>query len=404
MWEEIRANRRRSAFLVVAMAGLLFGLGWALGEVLLGGYGSAGLVLAFLVWMVLTLVSYFQGDTIFLKLSRAREIKRDDHPVLWNVVEEMQIAAGLATMPRVFIIEDPAPNAFATGRKPETASVAVTTGLLERLSRDELQGVVAHELGHIDNRDVLYMMIVGVMLGTVVLLADVGVRSLFWGGGRTTDNRGSGQAQLIMLAVALVIIILAPIAAQLIYFAVSRKREYLADATGARLTRYPPGLASALEKISSTPKRLKSATRATAPMYIVNPFRQATKKWRGLVSTHPSTEERVRILRSMAGGAGLVSYDSAFKQVTGRPVGVVPAGALRRAEEVAERGQEAPDSSTALGRLREATDALWRAGQFVFIACACGTRLKVPPDYAGRTISCPHCDRPQRVERPSEGS
>src|SRR4030042_1055349 len=200
----------------------------------------------------------------------------------------MSTAAGLPKLPEVYIIDEAAPNAFATGRDPQHAVVAVTAGLLETLNRDELQGVIAHELGHVANRDVLYMMMVGVMMGTIVLLADIGGRAFFWGGGRRrTSSRSGGQAQLIILIVAIVLMILAPLVAQLIYLAISRRREYLADASAAMYTRYPDGLASALEKISHSTAKLTVATRATAPMYIVNPLGVSQRGLADLSSTHP---------------------------------------------------------------------------------------------------------------------
>ena len=396
MWEQIRANQTRSAVLVIVMAGVLFLMGYLLGEAFVKGGGLYGLFIAFVLWLILTLISYSSGDQIFLAMSGARKIRRSDHPVLYNVVEEMQISSGLPKMPDIYIIDDDAPNAFATGRKPETAAVAVTTGLLKILSRDELQGVIAHEIGHVRNRDVLYMMMVGVMLGAIVLLADIGIRGLFWGGvGRrrtsSSSSGGGGQAQAIILVIAIVLMILAPIIAQLIYLALSRRREYLADATSAQLTRYPEGLASALEKLGGTTRKLKSASRATAPMYIVNPLKVTRRGLSDLSSTHPPISERVKILRAM-GGAGNAQYDEAYRKVTGRPVGVVPASALEASEDVPVQTPEHTDDATDVGRFRQTTDMVWKMNGYAFIPCACGTKLKVPPAYAGRKITCPHCN------------
>jgi heat shock protein HtpX len=399
MWELVRANQRRSATLVVVMAGLLFFLGYALGETLAPGAGLGGLLVAFLVWIGLTLVSYFQGNAIFLSLAGARRIEKKDNPVLFNVVEEMTIASGLPKVPDIYIIDQAAPNAFATGRDPQHAAVAVTAGLLETLNRDELQGVIAHELGHVANRDVLYMMMVGVMMGTIVLLADIGARAFFYGGGRRrTSSRSGGQAQLVILAVAIVLMILAPIVAQLIYLAISRRREYLADASSALYTRYPEGLASALEKISHSTAELPTATRATAPMYIVNPLGVSARGLADLTSTHPPISQRIRILRSMGAGAGLKTYDEAFRKVTGRVVGVVPFGALAAAEHAPTAAPTTRDASSRLERVRQTTDMLWKLNQFVFIPCACGTTLKVPPAYVGREIPCPHCGALHKVQ------
>jgi heat shock protein HtpX len=404
VWEMIRANQRRAAVLVVMMAALLFAVGYAVGEAVAGA-GIGGLFVAFVVWVVLSLVSYYSGDQIFLSLAGARRIAKQDNPILYNVVEEMCLAAGLAKMPAIYVVDDAAPNAFATGRDPEHASVAVTAGLLETLNRDELQGVIAHELGHVKNRDVLYMMMVGVMLGAIVLLADVGARVLFYGGGRRrTSSRDGGQAQAVILIVALVLMILAPLIAQLIYFALSRRREYLADACSALYTRYPEGLASALEKISHSTAKLASASRATAPMYIVNPLAVTAKGLTDLTSTHPPTSARIHILRSMGGGAGYAQYDEAFRKVTGKPVGVVPAASLQAAQHAAAAPPAAPDTRERLERVRHTTDMLWRLNQYAFITCACGTTLKVPPAYVGREITCPHCGAAHQVQPPAAKS
>jgi heat shock protein HtpX len=406
MWELIRGNQRRAATLVVAMAALLFLLGYALGEALVPGGGAGGLVIAFLVWVVLSLVSYFQGDAIFLSLAGARRIAKSDNPQLYNVVEEMTIAAGLPKMPDIYVMDQAAPNAFATGRDPQHAAVAVTAGLLETLDRNELQGVIAHELGHVKNRDVLYMMMVGIMMGAIVLLADVGGRAFLYGGGRRrTSSRSNGQGQIVIVVAAIVLMILAPIVAQLIYLAISRRREYLADASSALFTRYPAGLASALEKISHATTPLPVASRASAPMYIVNPLGASARGLADLTSTHPPTSERIRILRSMGGGAGLVHYEEAFRQVTGKSTGVVPRSALAGAgvqpATAAPAAAPAAVAAPAAGRLervRQTTDMLWRLNQFIFIACPCGTTLKVPPAYVGRELACPHCGAVHKVQ------
>ncbi len=397
MWELIAANRRHSAVLVALIAVLLVATGYAAGEAAAEGGGLVGLLAALAVWLVLSAMSYYAGDAIVLSFAGARRIAGREHPALLNVVEEMCIAAGLPVRPDVYIIDDPAPNAFATGRDPEHASVVVTAGLLESLDRDQLQGVIAHELGHVANRDVLYVTMVGILVGSVVLVADVGRRVLFHGGGRRrTSSRDGGQAQLVLFAVAVVLMLLAPILAHLVSLAVSRRREYLADACSALYTRYPEGLASALEVISRSPVRLVSASRATAPMYIVNPLPVSRRGLADLSSTHPPTSERIRILRSMGGGAGLRSYDEAFRRVTGRPVGAVPAGALRAASEVAA-ARPAAGATAHADRVRQTTDALWRLNGYAFIPCACGTNLKAPPAYSGGEIRCPHCDTPHRV-------
>jgi len=313
----------------------------------------------------------------------------------------MKIASGLEKMPDIYIIDDPAMNAFATGRSPERASVAVTSGLLQRLNRDELQGVIGHEIAHIKNRDVLLMAMCGVLLGTIVILAFFATRMLFFGavfGGRRSSSAGGGQAQLIILAIGIAFMILAPIFAYLIYFSISRKREYLADATSALYTRYPEGLASALEKLGGSKAELKSANKATAPMYIINPFRKKGRAAADLSSTHPPISERIRILRSMAGGAAFADYESAYRQVHKGGKGVISPAAVASVGAVGLRAAETeaaprePEPSK-VERTREVSDLMWRLNDYKTINCACGTKLKVPPKFKGDQVRCPHCGR-----------
>ncbi len=374
-----------------------YGLGYAFGN------GIAGLLIALVIWAIMNLVAYFQGDSLLLTVSRAIPIGPDDHPRLYNVVEEMKIASGLEAMPKVYIIDDPALNAFATGRDPKKASVAITSGLLEKLNRDELQGVIGHEISHIKNRDVLLMSMCAVLLGTIVILAWYGSRALiFSGGGRRGSSRGGGQAQLIILAAAILLMILAPIFAQLIYFAISRKREYLADASSALYTRYPEGLASALEKIAASPYQLKSANQATAPMYISNPFRQKGRAATDLTSTHPPISERIRILRSMAGGASFIDYEKAYRQVHKGSTGIIPATALAAPGAVSLRSA-APEAAPGkpepgrLERTREVEDLIWQKSGYRIIPCACGAKLKVPSNIGRASIKCPHCGRTHQI-------
>jgi heat shock protein HtpX len=395
MWEQIRANKRKSVGLIIIVAALLFGLGYTIAEAFQPGAGPGGILIAGIVWFVMTLVSYFQGDTILLGISGARRIEKQNHPRLYNVVEEMTIASGLPKLPDVYIIEDTALNAFATGRNPGRASVAVTSGLLERLNRDQLQGVIAHEMSHVVNRDVLFMMLVGVMVGAIVMISDAFLRGMFRSG-RYTHSRsrrgGGGGGNAIMLILAVVLAILAPILAQLVYLAASRRREYLADANAAVLTRYPEGLASALEVIAGDPTPIAAANRATAPMYIINPLRAHGGEGSSLFSTHPPTSERIRILRSMAGAASYTEYQRAWQQVGGAQAGHLPASALAAGSAAAIRAAQ-PEPEDAVARRRLAGDALRSTQQFAFLSCPCGLRLKVPPDFPGPEIECPRCHR-----------
>lgn len=356
----------------------------------------AGLVIALLLWVILSLVGYFQGDSILLGMSRAKKIKPDDHPRLYNVVEEMKIASGLDKMPDIYIIDDPALNAFATGRDPNRASVAITSGLLQKLNRDELQGVIGHEIAHIKNRDVLLMAMCSILLGTIVILAWYGSRMALFGamfGGRRSSSRGGGGGNVIILVVALAFMILAPIFAQLIYLAISRKREYLADASSALYTRYPEGLASALEKLANSTQQLKSANQATAPMYIINPFRKKGLKASDLTSTHPPISERIRILRAMA-GVSFKDYDQVYRQVHGGK-GVIPAASLA-AETVpiaTARTEAEAGEPNEIQRARETSDVMWRLSNYKTITCDCGAKLRVPPNFKEPQIKCPHCGR-----------
>jgi heat shock protein HtpX len=401
MWELIRANKRNSIFLMVLMAVVLLALGLVIGLVMFGPDGGLfGLMIATAIWLVLTLISFSSGDQILLAASKAQPVTHDVHPQLFNVVEEMKIAAGLPKMPKIYIINDAAPNAFATGRNPNNASVAVTAGLLARLNRDELQGVIAHEISHILHRDILFVTLAGIMLGSIVLLSQVFLRGMFYssmmGSRRRYSSRsgGSGGAQIVMLVIAIVVAILAPIMAYLLYFALSRRREYLADAGGARLTRYPEGLASALEKIAGDPSpQLASVNKVTAPMYIANPFKKkGQRKLSDLTSTHPPISERVKILRNMSQGASFKDYSKAYTAVTNTS-SVVPAGAVGLKENVELRQADvrATKQEKREQQMHQVGDIMRKVNQFVFLTCACGLKLKVPPNFKGDKVKCPRC-------------
>ncbi|HZY56388.1 MAG TPA: M48 family metallopeptidase [Rubrobacteraceae bacterium] len=299
--DRISVNKRNSLLLIAVFLVFVAVFGYVIGYAWIGDPTGAifGLVLAFAVGTVSGLATYYAGDRMVLAASRAREVTHDEAPVLFNVVEEMAIAGGLP-MPKVYIIADTAPNAFATGRDPEHASIAVTSGLLEKLNRDELQGVIAHEMSHVGNFDIRYAMLVGILVGTTVLISDFFLRGLWFGAGRRRE--GGGQAQIIMIIIALALAILAPLFARLLQLSISRQREYLADATAVQLTRNPKGLADALQKISGDREVLEAANRATAHLYIVNPVKKFEKRAKGLFSTHPPIEERIQILRQMETG------------------------------------------------------------------------------------------------------
>lgn len=403
MWEQIRDNQVRSAALIVTMGILLLLIGAAIGYVFLGSW-EAGLIMAVIVWLIMNLVAFFQGDSIMLALSNAKKIGPGDHPRLYNVVEEMKIASGLEKMPDIYIIDDPAMNAFATGRDAEHASLAVTSGLLNKMSRDELQGVVGHEIGHIKNRDIRLMMLASILLGATVMLAWYATRiGLFGGfGGRRSSGQGGGIVMIIVIIVGLLLMILAPIMAQVMYFAISRRREYLADASSALYTRYPEGLASALEKLANGDTKVRAVNKATAPSYIANPYyRGATGTGGDLFATHPPLADRIRILRAM-GGASYRDYEQAYKSAKNESIIGKGALALAGDEKVAIRppspSEDKLDVQQQIDRARETSGALWKLHNYKSFNCGnCGAGLKLPPGFKGNKVRCPHCGTVNQV-------
>lgn len=298
IYSNISANIWKSYLILVLFIIFAAAVAYVIGKAT--GYGPSAGVLVFVLAIIYSWVSYFYSDKIVLATSGAREIKKKDNPELFHIVENLAIGDGIP-MPKVYIINDPSPNAFATGRDPKHAAVAATTGILERLNKSELEGVLAHELSHVKNYDTRLLAITAVLVGFIAMITDFFMRGVFWGSFRRDDNERDSRVQLIFFVLAIIFAILAPIIASLIQLAISRKREFLADASGALLTRYPEGLARALEKISSDPQPLRNASNATAHLYIVNPFKdKGFSGWiASLFSTHPPIEERIKILRSM---------------------------------------------------------------------------------------------------------
>jgi heat shock protein HtpX len=297
MYEQISRNLWRSRFLIFFFIIILGSLGYGFGA--MTGFGWGGLLIALVVAFTMGWFSYYYSDQVALSVSHARPLAKEENPYLYHVIEGLALAAGIPT-PRAYIIDDTAPNAFATGRDPEHSAIAVTTGLLAKLNRSELEGVVAHEMSHIRNYDIRIMTIAVVLVGAIVLLSDWMMRSFWFGGrGRRGNDRESGNLQGIFIIIGIVLMILAPIVAQLLQLAVSRKREFLADASGALLTRYPEGLASALEKLEADTEKLEVANKATAHLYIVNPLKDHGGFVNNLFATHPPIEARVKALRAM---------------------------------------------------------------------------------------------------------
>lgn len=307
------ANQRNSLLLAAAVTVVLAALGFSIGYALTGypegGIGATALAVG--LGVVMSLGTYFAGDSLVLGVSGARKVDEKTAPQLLNVVRELSLAAGVP-MPRVFIIDDTAPNAFATGRDPQHASIAITTGLLDKLDREELQGVIGHELSHVRNLDIRFTLLVGVMVGSIALLADFFLRSLWWGGGgrgRSRDREGGGGIQALFMLLAIVLAVIAPILAHLIQLAVSRQREYLADTSSVELTRNPRGLERALAKIATDREPLEAANRATAHLYFTNPVKHWEARSKDFMSTHPPVVDRINRLRQLTGEQPLETSD-----------------------------------------------------------------------------------------------
>lgn len=293
MYNEISANKRNSVLLMMVFIAVIIGLGYVFDRAS-GGGNYGGVFIAVLLSFGMTAISYFQGDKIALWSNGARPVTHDENKYIYHLVENLCIANG-QPVPKIYIMDDPAINAFATGRKPETASIALTHGAIEKLTNEELEGVIAHELSHVKNYDIRFMMLVAVLVGSIAILSDIFLRTRFFH--RSSNDRGGGNAGAIFMIVGIILAILSPLIAELIKLAISRRREYLADASGALLTRYPEGLAKALEKIALDNTPMRKTSTATAHLFISNPF--GAKKMASLFSTHPPVEERIKRLREM---------------------------------------------------------------------------------------------------------
>lgn len=296
-FDEVRNNKIKSVVLFFFFIVIVVGLGYAIGLI----YGNlyTGLILALIFAVIYSMVGYFSGDKMILSVSGAKPVTKKEYPHLYHAVEGIAIAAGIPT-PKAYVIHDSALNAFATGRDPKHAAITVTTGLMNKLNREELEGVVAHEMSHIKNYDIRLMMLTAVLIGVIVMLSDFILRSFLWGGKGSSNRNSRGNGQAIIIVIGLVLAILAPIFAQLIRLAMSRKREYAADAGAVTLTRYPAGLANALKKISVDPDPLvDKANKGTAHLFISTPFRKKKRAFSNLFSTHPPIAERIKRVEAM---------------------------------------------------------------------------------------------------------
>ncbi|MFH1257117.1 MAG: M48 family metallopeptidase [Candidatus Diapherotrites archaeon] len=295
VYQQISSNKTKSILLFSFFFLAILFLGWVIGEIT--GFGAGALVIAFILAVLLSFFSYYYSDSIVLKISRAREVKREEFPFLFDIVQAVAMGAGVPK-PRLYVINDTAPNAFATGRNPQHSVICVTTGLLQKLDRNELEAVIAHEMSHIKNYDMLVMTVSVVLVGVIVLLSDFILRSFLWGR-RGGNSRESGSLGLVLIAIGILFAVLSPFIATIIRLAISRKREFLADADSALMTHNPEALASALLKISNDKEPLEAANKATAHLYIINPLKEHASFMNNLFSTHPPIEARVKALRGM---------------------------------------------------------------------------------------------------------
>jgi heat shock protein HtpX len=429
MWEQVEANRKKTTLLIVCMALLLISVGFFCG-IYVGSeavctfipaenkkfvscvnYGLFGVFAAFIVWAIQSLIALYAGDQIILSLMGAKEVKEEHDKRLHNIVDEMVIASGLGKKPTIYVIDDHRPNAFAVGRGQNNASVAVTTGLLEIMNRDELQGVIAHEIAHIQNEDVLLMTMMANTIGTIVLLSEITVRVMRFSGSsrRSNSKDGGGAIVLIFVVVGLLLMVLSPIIARLIYFAASRNREYLADACAALYTRYPSGLASALAKIhsfshgntqvmskeSSVEDEEQKINQMVAPMFIVNPLQRETKNFKGSpFDSHPPLGARIEILNSFGNGTvSLEKYNENFRRVVDSSSSII---SVKSSSELKETEQREPSQNEddPITKKRSVNDLIWNASGFTQYECSCGTKLKIPKAKAQSKLNCPHCLKP----------
>jgi len=396
MWEQIRKNRRRSVVLLCIMICLLMSIGYALGEYMAPGGGMFGMGLGLLIAGCQYLTYLWAAESIIMAGMGAQELTREQSPRLFNIVDEMQLASGLAYSPKIYLVDADQPNAFAVGRKPETSALAVTSGLLYRLDRDELQGVVGHEIGHLANEDTRFMALAAVLMGSIVVMADMTQR-LFYSGSRysgrsSSRGKSGGAGGAIVLIVLLVLVILGPVLARLLYFAVSRSREFLADACSAQYTRYPEGLASALLAISASTHGLSIANKANAPMFIINPL-ASDQMTSSAFSSHPATMQRVQVLRAMQ-GAGYLNYDRAYRAVTGK--GVMGKETLAEAGHIDSRSGSGEGPIMSRPGAQKVSQVL---NGYVETTCQCGAKLRVPATYELPTIRCIRCGAINPVPR-----
>ncbi|MBP5406998.1 M48 family metallopeptidase [bacterium] len=396
MWELIERNKRKSLIVLILMFVLMTAFSGAIGYGIEPNYGFYwGALFGILIWAVQSLVAYFLGDDIVLHFNMAVVVTPESSPQLYNIVEEMKIAAGLAVMPEIYIVQSSGLNAFATGIRPNKTAICVTSGLVENLNRDELQGVIAHEMSHILNRDVLFMTFAGVMLGTITMLSNALLKGTVFANSNRRSSRKKGVGvggHPAVILILLLLAIFAPILARIFYFTISKKREYLADATAARLTRYPIGLASALDKIAKK-SSVSFVSKITAPMFIVNPhFTGSDEDSFFSASTHPPIYKRIAILTQLqhGGTVSLGNYQKLYEKE------VEHSQLLSNAVLKADTGEKIRQQSvekTAPEQAKAVEDIILANTGFKILTCECGLKIKLPPSSMQTEVRCPRCKR-----------
>ena len=401
MWELIEKNKRKSLLVLILMFILMTALSGAIGLSIEPNYGLYwGAAFGILLWAVQSLVAYFLGDDIVLHFNMAVVVTPESSPQLYNIVEEMKIAAGLAVMPEIYIVQSQGMNAFATGIRPNKTAICVTSGLVENLNRDELQGVIAHEMSHILNRDVLFMTFAGVMLGTITMLSNALLKGTIFANSdrRSRRKRGIGGGHPAIILILLLLAIFAPILARIFYFTISKKREYLADATAARLTRYPIGLASALEKIAKH-SSVDFVSKITAPMFIVNPhFAGGDEDSIFAASTHPPIYKRIAILTQLqhGGTVSLGNYQKIYEKEVEKSQ--LLSNAVLKADSGEKIRQQSVEETAQKPAAKALEDIILANSGFKILTCECGLKIKLPPSSMQTKIKCPRCKKELSAE------
>ena len=441
MWTQIQNNRRNCFLIVLAIFIVMVALGGFIGILYsyifhentdiplsvfmniqnFDSYSESmfiGIIFSLLLWGILLFIALIDGKRIILAMNWTYKLPTNANRILRNIVEEMSIAAGLPKVPEIYVIDAAMPNSFSTGMSPKDSAIVVTTGLLTNLDRDELQGVIAHEIAHIANRDTSFMLIAGAMLGTITIITHFGLKMIFgYSMSRRNPLNHNYKLKFLIIALTLLLMVFSPIMARILYLFISQKKEYLADACAVQYTRYPHALATALVKISTSIFVLRDADKLTSSMYIVHPLdleverKEAFSMFKNVFRTHPPTEKRIEVLEKMT-CADFNAYNRAFSQTAPRKRTIINKKDLYNVQRLEikkpEHNYETDVNgrhiylSTAIAdlaaRKREAEDIVWKANNYIFKECECGTKLKFPQSYKGQEISCPHCGKIITVE------